>query len=171
MDECCDLGIQRRTAFWVRAAGTLGAGYTVAPELAADVVDEFLELFSDPQMAASSPGFAELRLPRRSIHLHATDTDPGLAADWRIELGTDGFTWRRGHEQGTVALRGPIADVLRVVHRRLPAGSDRVHGAGDAALLDSWLARVSLNWGRRGDEAVADLEVDVQDRPCVRCGR
>src|SRR6266536_658590 len=51
---------QRSTAFWARraandlvihradAAGTVHADYTVAPELAADAIDELLELISDP---------------------------------------------------------------------------------------------------------------------------
>ncbi len=60
------------------------------------------------------------------------------------ELGADGFTWRRGHEKATVALRGPLTDVLRVFYRRLPADSERVEVLGEAALLDFWLERVSL---------------------------
>jgi uncharacterized protein (TIGR03083 family) len=147
---------QRPTAFWARraandlvvhradAAVTVGADYTVAPELAADAIDELLELMSDPQVAASTPRLAELRGLGKSIHLHATDTDAGLAAEWLIELGTDGFTWRRGHEKATVALRGPIADVLRVFYRRLPADSQRVEVLGETGLLDFWLERVSL---------------------------
>ena len=147
---------QRNTAFWARraandlvihradAAGTVHADYTVAPELAADAIDELLELISDPQVVGSSPRLAELRGPGRSIHLHATDTEAGLGAEWLIELGTDGFTWRRGHEKATVALRGPLSDVLRVFYRRLPADSERVEVVGDAALLDFWLERVSL---------------------------
>jgi uncharacterized protein (TIGR03083 family) len=158
---------QRSTAFWARraahdlvvhradAAGTVGADYTVAPEVAADAIDELLELISDPQVAGSSPRMAELRGPGGSIHLHGTDlhgTDPpgtdteaGLAAEWLIELGTDGFTWRHGHEKATVALRGPLADVLRVFYRRLPADSERVEVLGEVALLDFWLERVALN--------------------------
>jgi uncharacterized protein (TIGR03083 family) len=147
---------QRSTAFWARraandlvvhradAAGTVDADYTVAPDLGADAIDELLELISDPQVAQSSPRLAELRGPGRSIHLHATDTEAGLGAEWLIELGTDGFTWRRGHDKATVALRGPLADVLLVFHRRLPADSKRVEVVGDAALLDFWLERVSL---------------------------
>jgi uncharacterized protein (TIGR03083 family) len=147
---------QRTTDFWARraandlvvhradAAGTVDADFTVAPDLAADAIDELLELFSDPQVAASSPGLAELRGHGGSIHLHATDTAAGLAAEWLIEFGADGFTWRRGHEKATVALRGPLADVLRVFYRRLPAGSERVEVVGDPALLDFWLERVSL---------------------------
>ena len=147
---------QQTTGFWARraaldlvvhradAAGTVGADYPVAPELAADAIDELLELISDPHVAASSPRLAELRGPGSSIHLHATDTDAGLAAEWLIELGTDGFTWRRGHDKATVALRGPLTDVLLVFYRRLPADSERVEVLGDAALLDFWLDRVRL---------------------------
>jgi uncharacterized protein (TIGR03083 family) len=147
---------QRSTAFWARraandlvvhradAAGAVGADYGVAPEVAADAIDELLELFSDPQVAASAPGLAELRGPGKRIHLHATDAPPDLAAEWLIELGPDGFTWRRGHERATVALRGPLADVLLVFYRRLPADSERVQVVGDAALLAFWLERVSL---------------------------
>src|SRR6266545_6292121 len=120
---------QQPTAFWARraaldlvvhradAAGTVSADYTVAPELAADAIDELLELMSDPQVAASSPRLAELRGPGKSIHLHATDTEAGLAAEWLVELGTDGFTWRRGHEKATVALRGQLADVPQLQWR------------------------------------------------------
>src|SRR5919201_1093112 len=144
------------TGFWARraaldlvvhradAAGTVKADYTVAPELAADAVDELLELISDPQVRSASPSLAELRGAGETIHLHATDTDPGLSAEWLIELGPEGFTWRRGHERATVALRGPLADVLLVFYRRLPADSERVEVLGDAALLAFWLHRVRL---------------------------
>jgi uncharacterized protein (TIGR03083 family) len=147
--------VRRPNGFWVRraandlvvhradAAGTVGADYGVAPEVAADVIDELLALFSDPEIAAASPRAAELRGPG-SIHLHATDTGAGLAAEWLIELGTDGFTWRRGHEKASVALRGPLTDVMLVFYRRLPADSGRVEVLGDAALLDFWLDRVLL---------------------------
>jgi uncharacterized protein (TIGR03083 family) len=146
---------QRPTAFWARraandlvihradAAGAVGADYTVAPELAADAIDELLELMSDPEIAAS-PRMAELRVPGKSIHLHADGSDPALSAEWLIELGPDGFTWRHGHEHATVALRGPLTDVLLVFYRRLPPDSARVEVLGDADLLRFWLDRVSL---------------------------
>lgn len=56
------------------AAGAVGAGYAVDPEVAADAIDELLEMISDPRFTGSSPRRAELRRPGRSIHLHATDT-------------------------------------------------------------------------------------------------
>ena len=144
------------TGFWARraaldlvvhradATGAVKAGYAVAPELAADAIEELLELISDPQLRSASPSLAELRGAGETIHLHATDTDPGLSAEWLIELGSDGFSWRRGHDRATVALRGPLADVLLVFYRRLPADSERVEVLGDAALLDFWLDRVRL---------------------------
>jgi uncharacterized protein (TIGR03083 family) len=150
-------GFQKSTAFWARrathdlvihradAAATVGSDYTVSPELAADAIDELLELVSDPKVADSSPRLAELRGPGKSIHLHATDTGPELAAEWLIELGADGFSWHRGHQKATVALRGPLADLLRVFYRRLPPSSHRVEVLGEAALLDLWLERVSLD--------------------------
>ena len=123
------------------AAGAVGAGYRVAPELAADAIDELLWLMSAPAVA-TSPAMAELRTREGSIHLHATD--PGFPAEWLIELGPDGFRWRRDHDRATVAVRGPLDDLLRVFHRRLPADSDRVEVVGDAELLRFWLDRVSL---------------------------
>ncbi|HEV8423859.1 MAG TPA: maleylpyruvate isomerase family mycothiol-dependent enzyme [Actinomycetes bacterium] len=148
---------QRPTAFWARraahdlvihradAAGAVRAGFTVAPDMAADAIDELLELLSFLRVAASSPRLAELRGPGKTIHLHATDTDAGLTAEWLVELGTDGFTWRHAHDKATVVLRGPLADVLLVFYRRLPADSERVEVLGEAALLDFWLERVALS--------------------------
>jgi uncharacterized protein (TIGR03083 family) len=147
---------QQPTGFWARraaqdlvvhradAAGAVKADYAVAPDLAADAVDELLELISDPMLQSATLSLQELRGTGETIHLHATDTDPGLSAEWLIELGPDGFTWRRGHDNGTVALRGPLTDVLLVFYRRLAPDSERVEVLGDAALLDFWLDRVRL---------------------------
>ena len=146
---------QLPTAFWARraandlvvhradAAGAVGADYQVAPELAADAIDELLELMSNPEIA-SSPQMAELRLPGRALHLHATDAGGGQAGEWLIELGADGFGWRHAHEPATVTLSGPFTDLLLVFYRRLPLDSDRVEVAGDADLLAFWLDRVRL---------------------------
>lgn len=148
--------VRAPTGFWARraahdlvihradAAGAVGAEYPVAADLAVDAVDELLELFSDPELAETTPGLAELRGAGKSIHLHATDADPALVAEWLIEFDDRGFSWRHGHEKATVALRGPLADLLRVFHRRLPVDTPGVEVLGDAALLAFWLERVSL---------------------------
>ncbi|MFJ2647182.1 maleylpyruvate isomerase N-terminal domain-containing protein [Streptomyces sp. NPDC087420] len=132
-----------------RADATLAAHvpYEVGPLLAADAIDEWLQCVAFAQ-AGGDPEAAGLRGGDRSIHLHATDS-PGdhphqVDAEWLIEFGEDGFTWRRGHHKATVALRGPLTDLLLVFHRRLPADSDRVEVLGDAKLLDFWLERTSF---------------------------
>ncbi|MFI9230762.1 maleylpyruvate isomerase N-terminal domain-containing protein [Streptomyces rimosus] len=150
-EEMWTWGEARRTGFWARravhetldhradAAAATERGFTADPWVAADAVDEWLEMLSSPQARTHRPQLAELRGPGRSIHLHAIDEVADLNGEWVIEFGEDGFTWRRDHAKATVALRGPMADVMRVFYRRLPADSDRVEVLGDARLLDFWL--------------------------------
>ncbi|WP_327353128.1 maleylpyruvate isomerase family mycothiol-dependent enzyme [Streptomyces sp. NBC_01304] len=118
---------------------TVGAEFEVAPEVAADAIDELLEILPHVPRAELATTAAELN--GRSLHLHATDSPVEVNAEWLIAFGDEGFTWRRGHEKATVALRGPLAEVVRVFFRRLPADSERVEVLGDRALLDTWLAR------------------------------
>jgi uncharacterized protein (TIGR03083 family) len=125
------------------AAGAVGTGYTVAGDLAADAVDEFLDLLGNPQVAASAPDPGGPG-PGGTVHLHATDAGPGLEAEWLVELGSPGFTWRHAHEKATVAVRAPLADLLRVVTRRLPPDSQGVEVLGDREVLDAWLERLRL---------------------------
>ena len=126
------------------AAGTVGAAYTVAPDLAADALDEFLDLMSQPQVAGGGGRRAGDPGPGGTVHLHATDTGPEVASEWLVELASPGFTWRHAHDKATVAVRGPIADVLRVAYRRLPPDAEGVEVLGDRALLDAWLERLVL---------------------------
>jgi uncharacterized protein (TIGR03083 family) len=125
------------------AAGTVGAAFPADPDLAADAVDEFLDLMSSPQVAGSGPD-APSPGPAGTIHLHATDTGPGVPSEWLVELGSPTFSWRHAHERATVAVRGPVADVLRVAYRRLSPDADGIEVLGDRAVLDAWLERVAL---------------------------
>jgi uncharacterized protein (TIGR03083 family) len=125
------------------AAGTVGAAFPADPDLAADAVDEFLDLMSSPQVAGSGPD-APGPGPTGTIHLHATDTGPGVPSEWLVELGSPTFSWRHAHERATVAVRGPVADVLRVAYRRLSPDADGIEVLGDRAVLDAWLERVAL---------------------------
>jgi uncharacterized protein (TIGR03083 family) len=125
------------------AAGAVGAGYSVAPEVAADAVDEFLDLLSNPMVAGPGRGPGP-EGPGGTIHLHATDAPAGLEAEWLVEPEAPTFRWRHGHEQATVAVRAPLADLLRVVTRRLPPDADGVEVLGDRAVLDAWLERLRL---------------------------
>ncbi|MGK5546252.1 maleylpyruvate isomerase family mycothiol-dependent enzyme [Streptomyces sp. URMC 127] len=147
---------QQRSAFWARrmahetlmhradAVGALGLPFTADPAIAADCVDEWLEILTFPAALAFKPRLKELPGPGRTLHLHATDTPAELDAEWFIDCTGEGITWRRAHEKAAVAVRGPMTDVLSVLYRRLPADSDRVEVVGDRELLDFWLERAEF---------------------------
>jgi uncharacterized protein (TIGR03083 family) len=126
------------------AAGAVGAGYSVAPDLAADAIDEFLDLLSGGFGAAGGSEAGGDPGAGATVHLHATDAGPGVAAEWLVELGSPAFIWRHGHERATVAVRARLADLLRVVTRRLPPDSEGVEVLGDREVLDGWLERLRL---------------------------
>ncbi|QHC21338.1 maleylpyruvate isomerase family mycothiol-dependent enzyme [Streptomyces sp. GS7] len=147
-----------RAGFWARrmthetvvhradAALTTGAGYEVAAEIAADCIDEWLQVCALPAAAERWAERAEgLFGPGRTLHLHATDVPPALNAEWFLDLTGDRLVHRRAHEKAAVALRGPLTDLLAVIYRRLPADSDRVEVLGDRPLLDRWLSYASFD--------------------------
>ncbi|MFD7701042.1 maleylpyruvate isomerase family mycothiol-dependent enzyme [Streptomyces caelestis] len=129
-----------------RADATLAAGlpFEVAPDAAADAIDEWLEIVEWAQRTLPEDTVHELRGPRRTIRLHATDAEAGTDAEWLIELAEDGFSWRRGHEKATVALRGPLTSVLLAFYRRLPLDAPQVEVVGEREVLEQWLARATF---------------------------
>ncbi|MFI8950884.1 maleylpyruvate isomerase family mycothiol-dependent enzyme [Streptomyces sp. NPDC053750] len=143
--------------FWARrmthelvvhgADAALAAGRPFDPvdaDVAADAVDEWLEIVQFVQRVLPDGPTKELRAPGRSIHLHATDAPADVGAEWLIELPDDGVTWRRGHEKATVALRGPLTDVLLAFYRRLPPDSPGLQVIGDRELLELWLEKATF---------------------------
>ncbi|MYT30785.1 MULTISPECIES: maleylpyruvate isomerase family mycothiol-dependent enzyme [unclassified Streptomyces] len=145
-----------RAGFWARrmvhetvihradAALTTGAAYEVPPEIAADCLDEWLELCASPAVAERWADRAEdLFGPGRTLHLHATDTPPALHAEWLLDLTGEHFTHRRAHEKAAVALRAPLTDLLLAVYRRRPA-DDGIEVLGDRSLFDRWLTYASF---------------------------
>ncbi|WP_328768346.1 maleylpyruvate isomerase family mycothiol-dependent enzyme [Streptomyces sp. NBC_00286] len=147
---------ERTAGFWARrmtletvihradAAIAAGAPYELAPELAADAIDEWLQIVRYAQQVMPQHAASELRGSRRSIHLHATDTPAELNAEWFIQLTEDGVTWRRDHEKATVALRGPLTDVLLAFYRRLPLDGGKLEVLGEPGLLGFWLERATF---------------------------
>lgn len=129
-----------------RADATLAAGqpYEVAPEIAADAIDEWLQIVEFAQRTIPDDESRELRGSGRSIHLHATDGTPRLNAEWVIEFTEDVIVWRRGHEKATVALRGPLTAVMLAFYRRLPLDSPELEVLGERELLEFWLERASF---------------------------
>jgi uncharacterized protein (TIGR03083 family) len=122
------------------AALALGAPFALDPDLAADGVDEWLELGTLPQMLELFPERRELLGPGRTVHLHATDTPVEAQAEWVVDL-TETPAWRRAHERAAVAVRGPVTELLLVLYRRRSPAAGTVEVLGDAAWLDFWLAR------------------------------
>jgi uncharacterized protein (TIGR03083 family) len=122
----------------------LGAAFTLDPEVAADAIDEWMELGALPFHFEVHPRMRELLGPGRTIHLHATDTPPEAAAEWVVDLTGDAIAWRRAHEKSAVAVRGPLTDLLLLVYRRRPVRTGNVEVLGDADLLDFWLDRVEF---------------------------
>jgi uncharacterized protein (TIGR03083 family) len=138
----------QQATFWLRrmrndttvhhadAALATGTPYEVAPDLAADVVSEWLAMLSDPITTTLKPAFAELRGTGQTIALRP-DGDLG----WLITRTPEGVRWTRVTEAADVALAGPIRDLLLVLTRRLPVGQVAV--TGDRDLIEHWLARTA----------------------------
>jgi uncharacterized protein (TIGR03083 family) len=135
-----------RAAFWPRrmlhettvhradAELALGAEPEITPDVAADGLEEYLDILARVERVAVLQ--RELGGAGETIHLHATDID----GEWLITLGPGGTTWRRGHAKGTVAVRGTARDLLLLAYDRIAAGPRHtVYGDGD--LLRRWLEK------------------------------
>ncbi|TMK22590.1 MAG: maleylpyruvate isomerase family mycothiol-dependent enzyme [Actinobacteria bacterium] len=128
--------VQRRMAHETivhRADADLARG-VIGPldaALAADGVDEFLTWFlpGDPD---------ELADPGETIHLHATDSGD----EWLVRVAGGEATVTREHAKADAAARAPVADLLWLLWRRIPASG--VDVVGDAAVLDRFLHRPAL---------------------------
>jgi uncharacterized protein (TIGR03083 family) len=123
----------------------LGVEPVIDQETAADGIDEFLENLPTARRAARH--LAEFPAGA-SVHLHATDSD----GEWVVRFGAEGppgegfgtVAWTRGHEKATVAVRGPVADLLLFVYGRYPAAGPRLSVFGDASLLALWQEKLTL---------------------------
>jgi uncharacterized protein (TIGR03083 family) len=120
------------------AALALGAKFVLDPDVAADVIDEWMELGSLPFHFEVHPWMRELLAPGRTIGLHATDTD----AHWLLDLTGDVIAWQRAHGPAAADIRAPVTDLLLTIYRRRPVAGLNV--IGDASLVDFWLERVGF---------------------------
>jgi uncharacterized protein (TIGR03083 family) len=116
----------------------LGVEYILDAEVAADAVDEWMELGCLPFHFEVHPWMRELLGQGRTIGLHATDTD----AHWLLDLTGDVIAWRRADEPAAAEIRAPVTDLLLAIYRRRPVGELDV--TGDASLVDFWLERVGF---------------------------
>ena len=121
------------------ADAQLAAGQDVglAPEFAADGVDEWLSLVvvstADPARARELGGDGQ------SLHFHATD--PGLSGtgEWLVTRRPSGVTVEPGHAKADVAVRGPADRLLFLLTRRIPPADAAIEVFGEQALLTHWL--------------------------------
>jgi uncharacterized protein (TIGR03083 family) len=96
----------------------------VPAALAADGVDELLEVFLAPHSEGEAVGGRG-----ESLHLHATDTE----GEWRVRLLPAGVELERGHAKGDAAATGTASDLLLFLWGR--ATDDRLETFGDPSLL------------------------------------
>ncbi len=115
-----------------------GIPFDMPSAVAADGVDEFLDNVASAGYFA--PNVAELRGNGESIHLHATDAE----GEWLIHLGPQGFTYEHGHGKGTVAVRGPIADLALLMWGRRHLEDPCFESFGDVGLMQHWIANSAL---------------------------
>jgi len=107
-----------------RVDAELAQGFQPAqamPEVAADTVTEFFELFLprfEPKLVES---WADA-----SMHLHATDV---LGAEWTLQSGHGGSALTRDHAKADVALRGSAFELACWIWGRLSA--ERLETFGD----------------------------------------
>jgi len=141
-------------SFWARrraheaavhlADAQLAAGRDVdlAPEVAADAVDEWLARVAADAGETANPAPApapDLRGDGQRLHFHATD--PGLSGtgEWLVTRTPSGVTIARGHGKADVAVRGPATALLLVLTRRLPPSDPGIDILGEEALVIHWL--------------------------------
>jgi uncharacterized protein (TIGR03083 family) len=143
-------GADQHVRFWPRrllfeavvhladAELALGRRPQIDGETAADGVDELLQHL--PFAARVAENIRQLGLDGEAVHLYATDT----GTEWVIKIGGGGFTWERGHSEGTATARATAGDLLLLVYGRLRPEHERITTAGDRELLASWLAATAL---------------------------
>jgi hypothetical protein len=127
------------------AALALGVEYALDPDVAADAVDEWMELGCMPFHFEVHPWMRELLAPGRTIGLRATDTD----AHWLIDLTGQVIAWRRADEQAAAEIRGPVTDLLLAIYRRRPVSDLTITGDPDARRLLVGASRFRLRLSDR----------------------
>jgi uncharacterized protein (TIGR03083 family) len=118
------------------AALALGLDHTLAPELAADGITEWLELVA---IRAGTDGAPLPLADGDTVHLHATDPGLGDAGEWTIRTDAGRIVWFHDHDKGTVALRGAAVDLLLATLRRVSITDTGIAVFGDPTVWQNWL--------------------------------
>jgi uncharacterized protein (TIGR03083 family) len=113
----------------------VGSPEPIKPALAADGVDEFLDIIAPATWQRSEQ-------PRKGggqlIHMHQTDGD----GEWLLRLAVDGLQIERGHAKGDAAVRGTASDLLLLLWRRKTPSELEVFG--DGTMLERFLSWADL---------------------------
>jgi uncharacterized protein (TIGR03083 family) len=137
-----------RTTFWARrfanetvmhrADACLAAGvpFVVAPDVAVESIDEWMELDVQPLHFELKPQKRQLLAPGRTVAVVAPE------AAWFVDLTGDVIRWRRGAADAAVTPRGSVTDLLLLIYGRV--GPEAVEVTGDRDLLDLWLRLVAF---------------------------
>lgn len=112
------------------AQSARGACTPVDAELAIDGIDELLDVLSHA-FYQRDVGAGE------TLHLHGTDDDLAVAAEWLVVLDPGGLEVRREHAKGDLAVRGAVSDLELVLVGRPPLGPLQRFG-DDSVLDDVW---------------------------------
>ncbi|OBH81155.1 maleylpyruvate isomerase family mycothiol-dependent enzyme [Mycobacterium sp. E2989] len=123
------------------AAIATGAEFTLAAEVAADGITEWLERVA---IQAGSDGSPLPLEGGNTLHLHATDPGLGEAGEWTIGVDAGRITWSHEHGKGTAALRGGATELLLAILRRVPLADTGIALFGDEAVWQDWLDRTPL---------------------------
>ena len=125
----------------------LGRAYALERDVAIDGVDEWMRLGSLPMHFELHPWMRELLGPGRTLHFHATDTNPDDDAEWVFDLTGDisdlatraregrGRGARTGHRtaarhlQAAITARRHRGGARRAESARLLAGPDELRVA------------------------------------------
>ncbi|MGC2656236.1 MAG: maleylpyruvate isomerase family mycothiol-dependent enzyme [Mycobacterium sp.] len=119
----------------------VGHDFTLAAEIAADAISEWLERVA---IQGGRDGQALPLDDGNTLHLHATDSGLDINGEWTIALCDDKVTWSHEHGKGTVALRGSAVDLLLAVLRRKPIADTAITLFGDETVWHHWLDRTPL---------------------------
>jgi uncharacterized protein (TIGR03083 family) len=110
-----------------------GRDVAIPADLAADGIDEWLPF------VAAGDGDRPLPAEGQTLHVHVTDTGPGIAGEWLVTRTRHGLAVEAGHAKADVAVRGPAGSLLLVLMRRLTPSASGVEVLGDRELLAHWL--------------------------------
>ncbi|MGB3229599.1 MAG: maleylpyruvate isomerase family mycothiol-dependent enzyme, partial [Mycobacterium sp.] len=125
--------LHEATVHGADAALAVGTEYDLPPELAGDALSEWLE------RACVDKRNAVMLDRGQSIHLHATEEKLGPTGEWTIVHDDDGVWWSHSHSKGSVALRGPVTELLLATVRRKTAAEAGLEVFGDTAVWQAWL--------------------------------